>query len=1117
MMARKSPLWLLLGGVLAASPILSFSAEPHPEGEPSFTADQIAFFEKNVRPVLIENCYKCHEGHTAKNGLQLNTRASILRGSDYKKVVTPGDADNSVLIKAIRHAPGVEAMPHKKPKLADTQIEALAQWVKMGLPWPKEAVAHHDAPKWQDHWAFQPVRKPAVPAVQSAIRNPQSAIPNPVDAFVAAKLSNANLDFAPSADKATLGRRLYVTLTGLPPSYEQLQAFVNDKSPDAAKKLIDSLLDSPGYGERLGRLWLDVARYSDTEGYRAGGVDIRYPHAYTYRDWVVRALNADMPYDKFITLQLAADKVKPSSEAAPSPDLAALGFLTVNDTFLGDKLLQTDDRIDVIGRGLIGLTVSCARCHDHKYDPIPTKDFYALYSMLSSCEIPDVLPIIGESSDNAAQGAFKQKVADVEGKMRAFREEVYGEMRQPDRLRDYLLFAHKAANMEPEAFRGFAGKEKFRDRFAGKWREFLKAFAVSAKPHPVMLAWSEFAKLSEADFAAKSTEIAQRLAKPEGGGNPVLRNELAKRPAPKSMTDVASLYADVFLTCLSGQQPDNADWQQVRSLLQNPMSPMSVSVDGIENFFTRKDREHMTKFENEIKKLELNEPGAPQRAMVMVDKPQPNDVRVFIRGNPGRQGDPAPRAYLTMFGGEKFTQGSGRLELAQRIASKDNPLTARVIVNRVWTLHFGKPLVSQPSDFGVQTPKPDQAELLDWLAATFMDEGWSLKKLHRHILNSRTYQQSCTTTPEKDLKDPENNFLTRFTRQRLDYEQMRDAMLATSRMLEVAKMGGRSTTMDSADADSRRSLYLFINRYEQATVPAMFDFANPDQHSPQRFVTTVPQQALFLMNSPFLRKQASKIAESIPVQGSTIDSKSIKALYHRTLLRDPKPEEVELAQRFLNDATSLQEAPTFLWKYGAGKIQRDATGKITGLEFTPFTTYNASKSRTWWGMGNAIPDPKWSYVHWAANGGHPSKEHAAVLRWVSPFDGTIRITGELDRDNPNGNGVRGLIVSSRQGVVKDMLVPAGKKLPVAIGKLEVRKGEIIDFAVDCEGETSHDGFEWRPGIHRLDAHGNATLLTQSDKDFADASHWPPNRPRPTNALTQLAQVLLMSNEFQFVD
>lgn len=1104
-MACKSPLWMLLGGSIAAGTLLS--AEP----EPNFSPEQIAFFEKNVRPVLVDHCYDCHDAHKAKNGLVLESRAAVIRGSDYKKVVIPGDPDNSLLMKAVRHVAGVEAMPSKKPQLSASQIDALAQWIKMGVPWPKEVAASHTKPKWEEHWAFQPVQKPAAPV----LKGQKSGVKNPLDAFVAAKLEKAGLDFAPAADRATLGRRLYVTLTGLPPKYEELQAYVNDKSPDATSRLINQLLDSPRYGERLGRLWLDVARYADTEGYRAGGVDIRYPHAYTYRDWVVKALNADMPYDRFVIEQLAADKLLPEGKTDPS--LAALGFIAVNDTFQGDKLLQTDDRIDVIGRGLMGLTISCARCHDHKYDPIPTKDFYALLSVMTSSEIPETLPIIGDNPDKAAAEQFQAKVAEVDKKVQAFREEVFQDLRNPEKVSSYLAFTARTMDMERDALRGMAGKEKFRDRLVFDWRTFLQTYALVDKPHAVMVPWKEFAALPADVFAQKAAEIVQRVTAPGSTVNAVVRNELAKRPAPKSMAEVANLYGNIFATCMSGTEPDNADWKQVRELLSRNKSPMNVPVAGVQQFFTRTDAERMTKFSNELKKLELDDPGAPQRAMMMTDKPKPSDARVYIRGNPGRQGDPAPRGYLTMFGGEKFTQGSGRLELAQRIASKDNPLTARVIVNRVWMLHFGRPLVSQTSDFGVQTPQPEQLELLNWLAATFMEEGWSLKQLHRHILESRTFQQSCESTAEKDLKDAENNLLSHFNRQRLDYEQMRDAMLKVSLALNVGNTGGRSTLLTAPDADARRSVYLFVNRYDQPTVPAMFDFANPDQHSPQRYVTTVPSQALFLMNSPFLRSQAERVAAKTPVQGSAIDSEAITSVYRRILQRDPKPQEVELAARFVNDAQSLQEPPAFLWQYGAGKPQRDGAGKITGFEFTPFTTYNGSKNRQWWGMSKDMPDKKWSYVHWSSSGGHPAKEHAAVLRWVSPFDGTIRITGELDRDNPNGNGVRGVIASNRQGVLKDVMVPPKSKLPVALGKVEVRKGEIIDFAVDCEGDTNSDGFQWRPGIHRLDANGVATLLTQSDKDFNDASHWPANRPRPESALAQLAQVLLMSNEFHFID
>jgi len=855
-----------------------------------FSPEQIVFFEKQVRPVLAEHCYSCHGAEKAKSGLRLDSREAVLRGTDAGKVVIAGDPEGSSLIQSVRHAPGVEAMPTKKPQLAAAQIEALVQWVKMGLPWPKEAVVTQIKPKWQEHWAFKPVTKPA--AATS------------VDALVAAKLAMAGLDFAPPAEAAVLCRRLHLSLTGLPPSYEEVEQFKQAAAaglPNAAAALIDKLLASPRHGERIGRMWLDVARYSDTSGYTFGGADSRFPHAHTYRDWVVKALNDDLPYDQFITEQIAADHLQ--APGKPVGALAALGFLTVNDTFVGDGTLQLDDRIDVISRGLMGLTVSCARCHDHKYDPVPTADYYALYSVMNSCVVPPEFPIIGEAPDAAAAAAFKQKVAAVEVKKKAFREEVFSELRKPDKLRDYLLFAQRATAMTPDAFKASAATEMFRESVATKWREFLQTYALVPKPHPVMLAWTEFAKLPEAEFAAKAPELAQRLAKPDSGANEVLRNEFAKRPPLKNFVELAALYQEVFLASVSGQVPENPPWLEMRGLLQNPLSPMSVPAEGIDQFFTVKDSLRMQEFENELKKLVIEDPGAPLRAMTMQDRPQPADVNVFIRGNPSRLGAAAPRGFLTMFGGQKFTKGSGRLELAHSITSKENPLTARVMVNRVWMLHFGKPLVSLPSDFGIQTPRPEQAELLDYLAATFMEEGWSLKKLQRLILNSRTYQQSCTSTPDKDVKDAENALLSRFNRLRLDYEQMRDSTLVACGSLNVANAGGRATPLAAPDVDTRRSLYLFIDREVQASVPAMFDFANPDLHSPQRSVTTVPQQALFLINSPFIQTQSSKLAATLQAStGGIVDARTIEALYHRVLLRGPNPDEAEMALRFVNSA-----------------------------------------------------------------------------------------------------------------------------------------------------------------------------------------------------------------------
>ena len=1079
----------------------------------TFPADQVEFFEKNVRPVLVENCQSCHGAEKQKNGLRLDSRDAALKGSEYGKVIIPGDPENSTLIKAVRHAAGTEPMPSKKPQLAANQIDALAQWIKMGAPWGKDVQASAAKPKWEQHWAYLPVKKAAVPTIQ----NPKSKIQNAIDAFVAAKLEKAGLDFAPAADRAALARRLHLDLTGLLPTYEEQQSFVNDKSPDAAQKLINRLLDSPHYGERWARHWMDVARYSDTDGYHAGGVDNRYPHAYTYREWIIKALNSDMPYDEFLTMQLAADKVVAADPSKSPQNLAAMGFLTVGDYFLGDTTLQTDDRIDVVSRGMLGISIGCARCHDHKYDPIKSKDYYALYSVFSSSIIPEDKPIIGEPTDKAAIAEFKRKSGEVEAKMKEFREEVHGDLRKTDRLRDYLIFAQNHLESEEAAFRGDAGKEKLRDRFASKWRDFLKRYALTAKPNPVMLAWKEFSALPPQEFEKRAVEIAQRLAKPEGGAAPVLRNELAKLPAPKSMTDVAAMYASVFLTCIAGQEPNNADWQQVRQILVDPVSPMSVPVDEVDRYFTRKDTEHMTQFRNQLKKLEITEAGAPQRAMVMEDTPKPRDVHVFIRGNPARQGELAPRAFPAFLGGQQFTQGSGRLELAKAITSKDNPLTARVIVNRVWMEHFGKPLVSQPSDFGVQTPKPEQAELLDYLAATFMEEGWSLKKLHRLILNSRTYQQSCASTPEKDLKDPEDNLLSRMNRRRMDYETMRDAMLQASRSLDGAKMGSRAVPLNAADVDTYRTLYLFVDRYEQATIPAMFDFANPDSHSPSRFVTTVPQQTLFLMNSPFMRTQAEKMAAKLPIEGSTVDAKTIKALYNQVLLRDPKLEEADLAKRFLNDAQTLQQDAAVVWRYGSANVKKDEKGAVVMSDFTEFTNFAKYGTGFRWAHTAKIPDQKWHYCFWGSTGGHAGEgDTAPTARWTSPFNGEIRISGKLKRGSDQGNGVHGWVINSRTGGLFDLHVePKGVK-EMLVEKASVRKGDVITFAVTSENDTNSDSFEWVPVIELVEG-GKRSPVTDGAKDFCGTDHWPMGRPRPQNSLSQLAQVLMMSNEFQFID
>lgn len=1118
--------FLLLGGGLAV-------AAPYAAAADVFPAGQIEFFEKSVRPVLAEHCYDCHGPKKHENGLRLDSREAVLRGSEYGLVVEAGKPVTSKLIKAIHHAPGVEPMPKKGPMLKLEEISALEQWVQMGLPWPEEkatvAQGGHAKADPKSHWAFQPVKKPILPQGAKA-----ASAANWVDALVSPKLHAAGLDFAPMAEPAALCRRIAITLTGLQPSYEEVQAFVaaSAKNPQgAAEAMIDRLLSSPAYGERWARHWLDVVRYADTSGYTVAGKSNMYPYAYTYRDWVVKAFNDDMPYDQFLTYQLAADKLVPASFSDGSTsnkpemkNLPALAMLNIGDRFISDKVLQMDDRIDVVSRGMLGLTVACARCHDHKYDAILSKDYYALYSVFNSCEEPEQskLPIIGESSDPEATKDYQGKVAALDKKELDYKTEVYSDIRRPERLAQYLAFAQESQSIaDNTAFRGRAGQLKLRDRVAEKWKNFVKRYALADKPSPVMLAWKEFSALPKAEFAQKAPALVQQILLPAKGLNGVARNELAKRPAPKSMDEVAGMYAQIFLTCLAGTQPENEDWKQVRELLQSDLSPMAVPVDQADVFFTRQDLEAVVRINNERVNLESSHPGAPPRAMVTQDKPKPTDMRVFVRGNPARQGDAAPRAYLSMFGGQKFTEGSGRLELAKLIANKDNPLTARVIVNRVWASIFGKPLVSQTSDFGVQTPKPVQAELLDYLAATLMEENWSLKKLNKRILTSRTFLQSSQTTPEKELKDADNELLSRFNRQRLDYEGMRDALLQASGDLNVAKTGGRAVALNDKEADTRRTLYLLVDRYEQATVPAMFDFANPDAHSPVRYVTNVPQQTLFLMNSPFMNNRAGNLAAKTPVQGSAIDSQTIQALFHRVLLRDAKPEEVEKAQRFVQDAEQLSKrSESFVWKYGTAQVEKDpGTGRVGLTEFEPFTHFvKVGKSTVRWQPAEKMPDKVYGHLFVGAGGGHPGDKHPLVMQWTSPFEKEkIRLSGTINRPAQRGNGIRCWLISSRTGLVREEFVkPTGSVEMKA--DIEVRQGEVISFVVGDEGSTDSDSFAWIPKIERIDPMtGAVSEITKQDSDFCGKDGLPIKRPKPQSILSQLGQVLMMSNEFQFVD
>ena len=738
---------------------------------PTLTADQSAFFENKIRPILASQCLKCHSAAEGKvkGGLALDTREGVLKGGDSGPAVIPGNPDKSPLIRAVRYTDPNLQMPPKGEKLTDAQVADLVAWVKMGAPDPRTGAAkgkYANAGERKVWWAFQPVKLTPPPAVQN-----KAWAANPVDNYILAKLEEKNLKPSGPADKQVLIRRLYFDLIGLPPTPAEVEAFVADKSPTAYAQLVDKLLASPHYGERWGRHWLDVARYSDTIGDPAKKKESpAYPFAWTYRDYVVKAFNDDKPYDQFIREQLAADRLPNNKDRTT---LAALGFITVGDHFDGNREDIINDRIDVVTKGFNGLTVACARCHDHMFDPIPTKDYYALHGIFSNIEEPKELPIIA-TADKA------------------------------------------------------------------KYADYLKEKVALDKAQTELMAQAK---------AAKATK---------NKGN--------------------------------------------KKELQKEALQLEVKND----------------------RLDITHPGAPVRAMVVQDVDKPKDSPVYIRGEKENKGELVPRRYLEIFrapNAKPFASGSGRLELAYSIANKNNPLTARVLVNRVWQHHFGEGFVQTPDDFGTMSTPPSHPELLDYLSTYLMDNGWSVKKLHRLIVLSSTYQQASTDNPRFAQHDPFNRLLWRQNVRRLEFEPLRDSILSMAGSLDRT-MGGHPVNLGgdhvSAGKDktgkagaalkpqgnysTRRTLYGYIDRANVAEVLNHFDFAPPEMPNGKRYQTTVPQQALFLMNNALVIEQARKIVERSDFKGVEDEEKRIAFLYRLIYQRSPTAQEIQLGLAFFEDA-----------------------------------------------------------------------------------------------------------------------------------------------------------------------------------------------------------------------
>lgn len=725
-------------------------------------AERAEFFETHVRPLLAKHCYECHSRKDGPdNGeLVLESIAGIAQGGTRGPLFHSEDAAESLLLKSVRYEDPKLQMP-PAGKLPAEDIAILEAWIQAGAPLPeyKEEVpseTHGARPEAsRDFWSFRPLQQTPVPDVRD------TAWPvNNIDRFILAALEQQSLPPSPQADRTTLLRRLTFDVTGLPPSPDDLDRIESSTSPTAWSDEVDLLLASPHYGERWARMWLDLARYTDFTPEWQSPTD----RGWLYRDWVVSFLNENRPYDEFVRLQLAAD-LQP--ETRPE-DLAALGFLGLSPTYWKELRLapsvieqivadEWDERIDAVTRTYLGLTVSCARCHDHKFDPITMSDYYGLAGIFASTQLHE-RPLLPQNEATQVIQARNQ-VKELEAKLKSLQE-----MKSPD-----------VAMVE----------QQIRD-------------LRTNTPH----------------FDAPLAHILRE----------------------------ASIY---------------------------------VLPEG-----------------DELTRLEYREN-------------EPRDLPIFRRGNPQNPGPIAPRRYIEVLSSNpdsRFTQGSGRAELAEAMLKESTGLLARVFVNRIWAQHFGAGLVRTPSDFGTQGDRPTHPELLEYLAYEFVANGWNIKWLHREILTSRTWMQSSNFRPDGEERDPENKFLWRMNRRRLDIEMWRDAILAANGRLDL-RIGGPSLSIDDP-ANVRRTLYVTVAREELHHMLRMYDFPEASSHSPRREPTTTPLQQLFVLNSPWMEEQAAALRDRLVPANDAAETQDINAIVrqsYRTLFgRWPNDQELQVAQTFLN-------------------------------------------------------------------------------------------------------------------------------------------------------------------------------------------------------------------------
>jgi hypothetical protein len=910
------------------------------------------------------------------------------------------------------------------------------------------------APAADQHWAY-------LPPVEAAI----SADAHPVDALLAQAWQKDRLKPAPLAAPRQWLERAAYTLTGLPPSEDQLRRIETTPDEVTWKALIDELLASPAYGERWARHWMDVARYADTRGYNFDQ-DNRYPFAYTYRDWLIRSFNEDLPYDRFVKLQLAADLL---TDRPDHPDLAALGFLTVG---LRNGPVETlDDRVDVVTRGFLSSTVACARCHDHKTDPITMRDYYSVYSILENTDEPDDKPVIGKPPDESAFAQYQEEVAKLENIDREARQKIVDHVRAKENFANYIDIAWTAKQENWDHGRATAEgfkRGKLRARAILAWREFLNEQAWSGNASPRLKQWA-------AEMAAA-----------------------ADAPARKGLCDA-----------LAGEWLAAGEGSELAGLATKANCPLSYDADRISEFMDQEDGNQRRQRGSAMSKVMAEHPGSPPRAMSLSDRKQWSQAVIFQRGNPANRGETFDREWLSFLGGGKFPEGkSPRLSFAEKVADPANPLTARVLVNRVWAWHFGAPL-AEPGDFGPQTPRPELLPLLDTLAVSFIEKGGSIKELHRLLLTSQAFRLSSKGPVENNAIDEANNRFWKWNRRRLDFETMRDRVLATSGALDTRSTGGRSVRLEKASSDPRRSVYAFVDRYALPGTFVSFDLPHPDHHSPKRVETTVPQQALYFLNGPLVLRQASRLTSDAAFKGLDDDRARVNTIYHKLFRRDATMEESAVALEWIATANPSDYAPRL---GGHWEVRH---GPETGAPTKDLATFPIFADKVW----KTGPDPATAPIRWlnvGAGGGHVSSNHVMVLRWRANGSGQVRMTGHLKRTQRGGNTLAWRIDGKGEPLAGASLAPESET-DIAGTWIDVKAADTMDLVLRAPEGDSCGGIAWNL---RIEGRESPDAPVEEVGDFTrqfPTSNEPAPGATPADPWADLVQMLWASNEFHFID